>query len=107
MTRIHLIFANNRDILFDYTKNAVVKTYPQLPDGNPRCYPSTGSAVLLPLRNLDGSAIVAEVLVCGGSPKGAYTSAQNGNFMGVLDTCSRISVTDQNPQWVMEKHGYG
>ena len=96
------IFANNRAILLNYKKNIVVKNYPQLPDGNPRCYPSTGSAVLLPLRNLQGPAIQAEVLVCGGAPKGAYASAQKGNFMGALNTCGRISINDPNPQWVME-----
>ncbi|KAL3514736.1 hypothetical protein ACH5RR_027453 [Cinchona calisaya] len=97
------IFANNRAILLDYTKNKVVKNYPQFPDSNPRNYPSTGSAVLLPLKNLQGSsAIQAEVLVCGGAPKGAYTSAQNGDFVGALNTCGRITITDPNPQWVME-----
>ncbi|KAL0432377.1 UNVERIFIED_CONTAM: Aldehyde oxidase GLOX [Sesamum latifolium] len=48
------IFANNRAILFDYVKGAVVKTYPTIPGGDPRSYPSSGSAVLLPLRNLQG-----------------------------------------------------
>ncbi|CAL5332187.1 unnamed protein product [Camellia sinensis] len=96
------IFANNRAILFDYINDVVVKTYPQIPDSNPRCYPSTGSAVLLPLKDLQGPLIEAEVLVCGGAPKGAYTSARSGNFLEALKTCGRIKITDPSPQWVME-----
>ncbi|TMW95162.1 hypothetical protein EJD97_009305 [Solanum chilense] len=96
------IFANNRAILFDYTKNVVLKNYPEIPGGNPRNYPSTGSAVLLPLKNLQAQEIQAEVLVCGGAPKGSYTSALNGNFSNALSTCGRITITDPNPQWIME-----
>ncbi|KAL0360957.1 UNVERIFIED_CONTAM: Aldehyde oxidase GLOX [Sesamum radiatum] len=75
-----------------------------LPDGgDPRSYPSSGSAVLLPLRDLQGGAnVTAEVLVCGGAPKGSFTSANNGNFVGALNTCGRIRISDPNPQWVME-----
>ncbi|KAI8549568.1 hypothetical protein RHMOL_Rhmol06G0034900 [Rhododendron molle] len=97
------IFANNRAILFDYSKDVVVKKYPQMPDGNPRSYPSTGSAVLLPLKLFQGNvAGGAEVLVCGGAPKGTFTSAKKGTFVGALNTCGRIKITDPNPQWVME-----
>ncbi|CAK9148249.1 unnamed protein product [Ilex paraguariensis] len=97
------IFANNRAILFDYLKSVVVKRYPEVPGGQPRSYPSTGSAVLLPVNiNLQGLAVEAEVLVCGGAPKGAYTSAANGNFLGALNSCGRIRITDPSPQWVME-----
>lgn len=96
------IFANNRAILFDYTKNVVLKNYPEIPGGDPRNYPSTGSAVLLPLKNLQAQEIQAEVLVCGGAPKGSFISAQNGNFSSALNTCGRITITDPNPQWTME-----
>ncbi|KAG8377885.1 hypothetical protein BUALT_Bualt08G0080100 [Buddleja alternifolia] len=92
------IFANNRAILFNYFNGTVVKTYPAIPGGDPRSYPSSGSAVLLPLRNNVG----AEVLVCGGAPKGAYVSANNGNFVGALNTCGRIRINGLNPQWAME-----
>ncbi|XP_004147869.1 aldehyde oxidase GLOX [Cucumis sativus] len=96
------IFANNRAILFDYTKNKVVKTFPAIPDGEPRNYPSTGSAVMLPL-NVDAKFIEVEVLVCGGAPKGSYDKANShGIFVEALRTCARIKITDQNPQWVME-----
>ncbi|KAK6115263.1 hypothetical protein DH2020_007532 [Rehmannia glutinosa] len=97
------IFANNRAILFDYVNGVVLKTYPTIPGGDPRNYPSSGSAVLLPLRDLQGGAnITAEVLVCGGAPRGSFTSVNNGNFVGALNTCGRIRITDSNPQWVME-----
>ncbi|PKI77407.1 hypothetical protein CRG98_002180 [Punica granatum] len=96
------IFANNRAILFDYVNNKVVKTYPTIPGGDPRSYPSTGSSVLLPLRNLQSKAIEAEVLVCGGAPKGSYNQAMSGNFVGALNTCARIKITDPNPQWIVE-----
>ncbi|WOG91962.1 hypothetical protein DCAR_0311217 [Daucus carota subsp. sativus] len=97
------IFANNKSILFDYAKNVVVRTYPDIPGGDPRSYPSSGSAVLLPLKNLQGNKTEAEVLVCGGAPKGGYISAENGNFLQALDTCGKIKITDPKPQWVMEK----
>lgn len=96
------IFANNRAILLDYVKNRVLKTYPMIPGGDPRSYPSSGSAVLLPLKNLQAKLIEAEVLVCGGAPKGSFSQAINGKFVGALNTCARIKITDPNPQWVME-----
>ncbi|XP_068475559.1 aldehyde oxidase GLOX-like [Phaseolus vulgaris] len=98
------IFANNRAILLDYTKNAVVKTFPNIPGNDPRCYPSTGSAVLLPLRSKNPNFFSpeAEVLICGGAPRGAYTQAKKGTFIGALRTCARIKITDPNPTWVME-----
>ncbi|KAK6131262.1 hypothetical protein DH2020_034997 [Rehmannia glutinosa] len=97
------IFANNRAILFDYINGVVVRNYPTIPGGDPRSYPSSGSAVLLPLRNLQGGKnIVAEVLVCGGAPRGSFTRATTGNFVGALNTCGRIRITDPNPQWAME-----
>ncbi|KAK4434583.1 putative aldehyde oxidase Art an 7 [Sesamum alatum] len=52
------ILANNRAILFDYVNGAMVKTYPTIPGGDPRSYPSSGSAVLLPVRNLQGGTNV-------------------------------------------------
>ncbi|KAL4584290.1 hypothetical protein LXL04_008886 [Taraxacum kok-saghyz] len=96
------MFANNRAILLDYTKNKVLKTYPTIPGGHPRNYPSTGSAVLLPLKMKNGSVISFGVLVCGGAPKGAFLNAQKGKFNGALDSCGRIKITDPNPQWEMD-----
>lgn len=96
------IFANNRAVLLDYANNKILKTYPEIPGGDPRCYPSTGSAVLLPMKNLQAQVVEAEVLVCGGAPKGSYTQVTKGNFVGALNTCARIKITDPNPQWVLE-----
>ncbi|XP_010539855.2 PREDICTED: aldehyde oxidase GLOX-like [Tarenaya hassleriana] len=96
------VFANNRAILLDYSKNTVVKTYPTIPGGDPRSYPSTGSAVLLPLKNLEAINVEAEVLVCGGAPRGSYEQAMKNNFVKALDTCARIKITDPNPQWAIE-----
>ncbi|XP_021900935.1 aldehyde oxidase GLOX1-like [Carica papaya] len=96
------IFANNRAILLNYVMNKVVKTYPCIPGGDPRSYPSSGSSVLLPLKNLQAPVLEAEVLVCGGAPKGSYQLASMGIFMEALNTCGRIKITDSNPEWVME-----
>ncbi|KAK1435883.1 hypothetical protein QVD17_01655 [Tagetes erecta] len=96
------IFANNRAILFNYVRNQVLKTYPEIPGGEPRNYPSTGSAVLLPLRVVQGKVVVVEVLVCGGAPKGAFVNAQNGKFDGALNSCGRVNINDPNPKWIME-----
>lgn len=93
------IFANNRAVLFDYVNAVVVKNYPIIPGGDPRNYPSSSSAVLLPLKTGAG----AEVLVCGGAPKEAFLSANNnGTFVKALDTCGRIRIDDPNPNWIME-----
>ncbi|TYJ49211.1 hypothetical protein E1A91_A01G118100v1 [Gossypium mustelinum] len=96
------IFANNRAILLDYVNNKAVKTYPKIPGGEPRSYPSTGSAVLLPLKNLTAATIQAEVLVCGGAPKGSFVQALQGKFVKALNTCARTSITDPKPKWVLE-----
>ncbi|KAG6388463.1 hypothetical protein SASPL_149889 [Salvia splendens] len=92
------IFANNRAILFNYKNSKIIRTYPALPGGDPRSYPSTGSAALLPLKSNAG----AEVLVCGGAPKGAFVRANNRDFVNALNTCGRIRINDPNPQWAME-----
>ncbi|URE20585.1 hypothetical protein MUK42_11219 [Musa troglodytarum] len=94
------IFANNRAILLDYSKNTVVRTYPKMPIGEPRNYPSSGSSVLLPLKP---SPTEAEVLICGGAPAGSYSQAlQKKRFLRALDSCGRIKITDAAPSWSME-----
>ncbi|XP_072992930.1 aldehyde oxidase GLOX-like [Typha latifolia] len=94
------IFANNRAILLDYNKNIIVRTYPKIPGGEPRNYPSTGSSVLLPLKP---SAAEAEVLICGGAPIGSFVQAkQKGGFLPALSSCGRIRITDDSPSWEME-----
>ncbi|KAK4859703.1 hypothetical protein QYF36_010235 [Acer negundo] len=62
----------------------VVKKYPTMPGGEPRCFPSTRSAVLLPLKNLQAPYVEAEVFVCGGAPKGIMGDMillPNGNVL--------------------------
>ncbi|KAJ4844040.1 hypothetical protein Tsubulata_024678 [Turnera subulata] len=100
------IFANNRAILFDYVNQTVVKNYPTIPGGDPRNYPSTGSAVLLPLKNLQSGAIEAEVLICGGARENSSSLVDKGVFIPALDTCGRIKITDPNPTWAMETMPY-
>jgi hypothetical protein len=97
------IFANNRAILLDYNHNRVVKTYPSIPGGDPRNYPITGSVVLLPLKNLQQSIIEAEVIIFGGAPKGSFQKVKNRLFVGALDTCARIKITDSNPIGLWKK----
>ncbi|WOL15066.1 hypothetical protein Cni_G23847 [Canna indica] len=91
------VFANDRAVILDAAGNRVIRRLPFLPDG-PRSYPSSGSSVLLPLR--PGAA--AEVLVCGGAPRGSYQAALNGTFLPALRTCARIKPADPNPIWFME-----
>ncbi|KAG6485694.1 aldehyde oxidase GLOX-like [Zingiber officinale] len=95
------IFANNRAILLDYTKNSVVRTYPTMPGGHPRNYPSSGSSVLLPL---EPSPKEAEVLICGGAPAESYARSvlKQKPFLRALDTCGRLKITDAAPSWTME-----
>ncbi|GLU04540.1 hypothetical protein SLE2022_216800 [Rubroshorea leprosula] len=96
------IFANNRAILLDYVKNVVVKTYPIIPGAEARSYPSSGSSVLLPLKNIQAPNVQAEVLICGGGANGSYTQSLRKKFLPALDTCARIIITDSNPEWVIE-----
>ncbi|KAL4566411.1 hypothetical protein LXL04_030526 [Taraxacum kok-saghyz] len=96
------VYANDHAILLDYSRNQVLKTYPAIPGGDPRNYPSTGSAVLLPLRIVRGIVAVVEVLVCGGAPKGAFLNAKKGKFDGALKSCGRIKISDPEPKWIME-----
>ncbi|GKU90060.1 hypothetical protein SLEP1_g4105 [Rubroshorea leprosula] len=96
------IFANNRAILLDYVNKVVVKTYPMIPGAEARSYPSTGSSVLLPLKNIQAPNVHAEVLICGGGANGSYTQSLKKKFLPALETCARINITDPNPRWVME-----
>ncbi|KAF8388075.1 hypothetical protein HHK36_026741 [Tetracentron sinense] len=99
------IFANTRSISFDYVRDRVVREFPAIPGDNPRNYPSSGSSVLLPLQiSFDqNKAVEAEVLVCGGAPREAFSEVARGNYARACSTCGRLKVTDQNPSWVMEE----
>ncbi|KAL5713350.1 (methyl)glyoxal oxidase [Ranunculus cassubicifolius] len=97
------IYANNRAILLDYTNNVIVRTYPSMPGGDPRNYPSTGSSVLLPLENIGSLPIEAEVLICGGAPRGSFLQAKAGIFVEALNTCGRLKITSKSSAWIIEK----
>jgi Glyoxal oxidase N-terminus/Domain of unknown function (DUF1929) len=96
------IFANRESILFDYNNHRVVKNFPTIPGDGARSYPSTGSSVMLPLTYEDGFSRVV-VLICGGSAAGAYKAAREGELYQALDTCGRIVLTDENPEWSIEE----
>ncbi|KAF8021708.1 hypothetical protein BT93_G1991 [Corymbia citriodora subsp. variegata] len=99
------IFANKRSILFDYKKNRVIKEYPVIPGLDKRNYPSTGSSVLLPMRLGGGSKMpAAEVMICGGSPPGAFTKSDKLRvFVEASRSCGRLRVSDPDPEWTMEQ----
>eukprot|EP01018_Ginkgo_biloba_P025472 Gb_25762 [translate_table: standard] len=95
------IFANRDSILFDSKKNEVVKSFPTIPGGGARNYPSSGSSVMLPL-DFSNDFQKVEILVCGGAPDGAYKAALNGTFVEALKSCGKIEITAPNPKWQME-----
>ncbi|KAG6547918.1 hypothetical protein Mapa_010738 [Marchantia paleacea] len=92
------IFANRDSIIYDYKTNTVLKNLPRIP-GEPRNYPSAGSSVMLPLVASDGFKEV-EILVCGGSMQGAYQNP--AAQYPASQTCGRIALSSDDPQWVME-----
>ncbi|CAL5379312.1 unnamed protein product [Camellia sinensis] len=94
------IFANTRAISLDYKQNRVVREFPSITVDDPRNYPSSGSSVLLPID--ENEPIEAEVMVCGGAPRGAFSRAKQGIFDAASRSCGRIKVTDENPSWAME-----
>lgn len=91
------IFANRDSISYNWKTNAVVKTFPTIP-GEPRCYPSAGSSVMLPLRGPDYAGV--EILVCGGSAAGAFSNP--GAQSPCSNTCGRINPFAAAPAWAME-----
>ncbi|KAG2556040.1 aldehyde oxidase GLOX-like [Panicum virgatum] len=96
------VFANDRAVVFDPYNRAPLRRLPAVPGGVPRNYPSSGSSVLLPLR--PDAPEHAEVLVCGGAPRGAYHLAlRNATFVPADRTCARIAPTDRDPAWAIEE----
>lgn len=86
------IFANKKSIIYDYKNQKVIKELPKIP-GNPRSYPLTGGAIMLPLDPKNNYNV--EILICGGSERMKNNAAAD-------DTCGRINLGDQDPQWKME-----
>ncbi|ONK58840.1 uncharacterized protein A4U43_C08F280 [Asparagus officinalis] len=98
------VFANTKAILLDYVNNKVVKYFPDIPGGIARNYPSTGSSVLLPMSlKSNVTHARAEVMVCGGSEPTSFCNAKNGTFLPASNTCGRLVITDEAPQWQMEE----
>lgn len=96
------VFANKKSILLDYSNNKVLKTFPDLPGGGGRNYPSSGSSVMLPLSSADDFQSV-EILICGGSPDGGYQQANSDHVqVTALQSCGRMVITDESPSWAME-----
>lgn len=95
------IFANRDSILFNYKRNKVVKSFPRIPGRGSRSYPSSGSSVILPLSHANNFQKV-EVMICGGAPPGAYTSAERGQLLSGLKTCGRMVITGNDHEWKME-----
>ncbi|KAK8943359.1 hypothetical protein KSP40_PGU005552 [Platanthera guangdongensis] len=96
------IFANRDSILFDYRRNAVVRTFPRIPGTGARNYPSTGSSVILPLHHSDAFHRV-EVMICGGAAAGAYQASRRGEYRRALSSCGRMVITEDFPEWTMEE----
>ncbi|KAA8544986.1 hypothetical protein F0562_019797 [Nyssa sinensis] len=94
------IFANTRSISLNYKQNRVVREFPRITGDDPRNYPSTGSSVLLPID--ENEAIKAEVMICGGAPRGSFRRAARRIFIPAISTCGRMKLTDENPNWMME-----
>ncbi|ORX48536.1 hypothetical protein DM01DRAFT_1326263 [Hesseltinella vesiculosa] len=86
------IFASHQSMIFDYKNNKIVKTLPDMP-GVPRSYPLTGGAMLLPLD--PDNDYNPEILICGGSDRMNKDARAD-------DTCGRINLGDENPQWEMD-----
>ncbi|KAI7853782.1 glyoxal oxidase N-terminus-domain-containing protein [Circinella umbellata] len=86
------IFANTKSIIYDYKKHKVIKRLPDIP-GVPRSYPLTGGAVMLPLDPANDYKV--EIMICGGSEKMDNNAVAD-------DTCGRINLDDEDPQWEME-----
>ncbi|XP_022776024.1 aldehyde oxidase GLOX-like [Durio zibethinus] len=94
------IFANRDSILFNYRRNKVIKTFPRIPGGGSRNYPSSGSSVILPLDQKDRFQKV--VMVCGGGASGAYEAAARGTFLKALTSCGRMVISGYRHMWKME-----
>ncbi|CAG8982159.1 hypothetical protein HYALB_00003251 [Hymenoscyphus albidus] len=83
--------AGNRSVIWDFANDVLVKTLPDTPL-QPRTFPSSATAVMLPLQYPDYNPTV---LVCGGC------SGDMPVPIG-LDDCWRIDPNSANPTWVRD-----
>ena len=92
------VFTNRDSVTFNYNSGRVTRKFPTIP-GNPRNYPSAGSAAMLPLTWQTGFGKV-EILICGGAATGA--SRTNNVGAPASASCGRMVVTAGNANWAME-----
>lgn len=90
------VFANQDSVVMNVASGKVVKALPKIP-GNPRNYPSGGSAAMLPIKAPHNSV---EILVCGGAATGASRTGDKGAAASA--SCGRINPTAGAPGWAME-----
>ncbi|KAI8578570.1 hypothetical protein K450DRAFT_246412 [Umbelopsis ramanniana AG] len=90
------VFAKHQSIIYNYKTNEVVRRLPDIP-GNVRTYPLTAASVMLPLDPKNNYNV--EILVCGGSSAMRNTAKAD-------DTCGRINLGDEDPQWEMDTFVY-
>jgi len=88
----NLIFtiAGTSVVIWDYTQDVLYKTLPNTPYNQPRTFPSSATAVLLPLV---APNYTPTVLLCGGS-SGDMPNPR------ALNDCWTINPLDSNPVWV-------
>jgi hypothetical protein len=89
------VFANRNSVQLNYNTGRIIRNYPIIP-GNPRNYPSAGSAVLLPLTY---PFTAAEVMICGGAA--ANAASTNNVNVRTSTSCGRMVVTAARPGWAM------
>ncbi|CAG8521551.1 13791_t:CDS:2, partial [Acaulospora morrowiae] len=88
--------ANRKAQIWDYVKQTVVMTLPDIP-GGPRTYPCTGTSTLLPLRYENNYK--PEIIACGGSAEPFAPDS-------VTDKdCVRLDLSQKNLSWVSEPFG--
>jgi hypothetical protein len=92
------VFTNRDSVTFNYNSGRVTRKFPTIP-GNPRNYPSAGSAAMLPLTWQTGFGKV-EILICGGAAAGA--SRTNNVGAPASASCGRMVVTAGKANWAME-----
>lgn len=96
--KLLFIFANKDSVSLNWETGKVVRKFPTIP-GNPRNYPSAGSAVMLPVSYTTGFTR-GEIMVCGGAANGA--SRTNNVGAACSNNCGRIVATAAAGGWAME-----
>ncbi|KAJ0966282.1 hypothetical protein J5N97_027420 [Dioscorea zingiberensis] len=76
-----------------------------MPGGAARNYLSSSLSVLLHLRfdHNNSNNIQAEIMVCAGAEPGSNSRKMKVELLPVADTCGRLVVTEESPEWEMER----